>query len=193
MGLFKKLDKLCLKHNAFCYKVTCKQDYDTRVDPIIIYAPEDTKKEMLNDLPQIVRPYRRKDNVEAIGYTDVDDVVFTADEVTKEKVEELICQTLDKEDADKFMRMREIDNSDNYGDCWDEHNMIYDDLYNSGSILKRGIMNHLSLYVDSDFSISCGQFQASKMLADAYRTAKQQDNNANALFASHLAENQTKR
>ena len=68
MGLFKKLDDLCLKYDAFNYKIINKEQYNQRTDPIIIYANKDNQKEMLAELENIVSPYRRKDEYDMAGY-----------------------------------------------------------------------------------------------------------------------------
>lgn len=172
IGLFKKLDALCLKHKAFFYKVI-RENYDTRVDPIIIYASKNTQEEMLKDLLVAVKPYRRKDVYKALGYTNIDNVVFTADEIKKETVEKLACAPLDGDDVNKFSQIMEMKRSSDYKAR--DLISLRKDVFYSGDAYKRSLMCRLELYLGQDYRLSSGQFQAYKVLTDAYCAAKQQD------------------
>lgn len=187
IGLFKKLDDLSSKHKAFYYKVA-RQDYNTRVDPIIIYAAKDTQKEMTKDLSAALQPYRRKDKYEALGYQNIDNLIYTADETKKEKIEEQMSKALNKEEAKKFARMREIyRSSDKYNACRHEYWELVKEVYKSGDMCKRGLMNDLNHFVNRDYCVSLSDFKAYTIIVDSYCAAKQQDN-SNILLKSKQPE-----
>lgn len=169
IGLFKKLDDLCLKYNASTYKVIDKKLYDQRTDPIIIYANKDNQQEMLRDLETLIGPYRRKDEYDTIGYQNLGNGIFMADEVKKEQMTQLKYSVLTKTERDVFEHPVE--------DEFDQDDREYDIIKNISSNKKScpakyafiaWIINH-----EFDYSVSNAQYQAAKMVVDAYHKTQE--------------------
>lgn len=175
IGLFKKLDALCMKNNVFYYKVA-KEDYNTRVDPIIIYAAKDTQEKMVANLSTELAPYRRKDDYNALGYKNINNLIHTADETKKEKVEELIFRFLGKEDTEKYIRMREIyGSSEIFRTYKREYFKLRNEIHHSGQICKRALITYMEPFVKKDYCLSLSDFQSCNMIVSAYCKAKQLD------------------
>ncbi len=121
IGLFKKLDDLCLKYDAFDYKIIDERLYNHRGDPIIIYAKKETQKEMQDELEEVVRPYRRRDEYDMVGYSNLGTGVFAAD---SGKYRE--CRTVRK---NPYM-------IDKLGDKYAYAQFMWDDIYSICKIIE---------------------------------------------------------
>lgn len=171
VGLFKKLDNLCLKHNAFEYKIANEKMYNRRVDPIIIYAQKNNQKEMLADLEKIVKPYRRADEYEMAGYQNLNNGIYTADEVTREQMQQLKYDILTKEEKDVFTHPVEDDFEQD-----DREAMVIQNIYNDwkNCPVKGDLVFWIGQH-EYDYAVSCAQFQAAKMVIGAYKKTREND------------------
>ena len=164
VGLFKKLDNLCLKHKAYYYKVADEKSYDTRADGIIIYAEKSQQKAMLADLAVLVAPYIRQDKYDMQGYQNLNNGIFIADEIKKEQITQLKYSILDKTERNIF----EHPLADEF-EQWEREDNITDNMktdklkYN----LYRTLHNN-----EFDYAFSNAQFQIYKMLTQAYNATK---------------------
>ena len=165
IGLFKKLDDLCLKYDAFDYKIIDERLYNHRGDPIVIYAKKETQKEMQDELEKIVRPYRRRDEYDMVGYSNLGTGVFVADEVKKEDVLQLKYDILTEKEKNVFTHPLE--------DEFEQDDREYDvikNIYSNGKKCptKCALINWLGNY-EYDYSLSSAQFQAAKIVVNAYK------------------------
>ncbi len=179
MGLFNKLDDLCLKYDAFNYKIINRKQYNQRTDPIIIYANKDNQKEMLAELENIVSPYRRKDEYDMAGYQNLGNGIYIADEIKGEKMKQLKYDVLTKEEAEVFTcpleDEREQDKRESdFTRCLRE---------NKTNPVKVAFFNWVR-YHQYDSAVSSAQYQVAKMIVEAYH--KTQGNNLNMIRAKQM-------
>ena len=168
VGFFKKLDKLCLKNDIYEYKTPADdRAYDSRTDPIVIYGPQSTQKQMLEDLSAMVKPYLRKDRFDILGYTEYSPGVFTAKEVNKEMMLNLMEKMIDTEDVKKY---RELSNYDKAQFLHDYNNKHFSD---KGMVLFNRLIKRI---VPHKPPFSLAEMHVHTVMAEAYRMAKQQDN-----------------
>ena len=165
IGLFKKLDDLCLKYDAFDYKIIDERLYNHRGDPIIIYAKKETQKEMQDELEKVVRPYRRRDEYDMVGYSNLGTGVFVADEVKKEDVLQLKYDILTEKEKNVFTHPLE----DEFEQDDREYDVI-ENIYSNGKKCptKCALISWLGNY-EYDYSLSSAQFQAAKIVVNAYK------------------------
>lgn len=180
IGLFKKLDNLCLKYNAFDYKIADEKMYNWRVDPIIIYGQKSNQKEMSEELERLIKPYRRKDEYDMPGYENSGNGIYTADEVTREQMQQLKYDVLTPEEKDVFIHPVEDD--------WEQderENMVLQHIYNDEK--KCPVKQELIFWLgqhEYDYAVSSAQYQAAKLLVNAYNKTREND-----LFKAHTLNN----
>ena len=161
VGLFQKLDDICLKYDVFNYKVAAEEDYNNRQDPIIIYARDRQKKEMQQDLLQLAKRYRRKDDYEMIGYQNLGDGLYGADEVKAQDVMALRMKLLKPDERLVFTQPLD--------DEWEQMDREYDlkaKLRKEKSL--RGLLYGALCSVSYDNALSNGEFQVYQMTVNAY-------------------------
>lgn len=161
VGLFDKLDDLCLKYDAFDYKIIDEKIYNHRTDPVIIYAQKDRQKEMFEELEKAIRPYRRKDRYDMAGYTNLENGIFVADEVKKEQMVQLKYNILTKDERDVFIHPTENKSEQS---AREEAVILSAVEHNS---VKCALMSWI-LDNERDYALSSAQYQATKMIVDAY-------------------------
>lgn len=165
IGLFKKLDDICLKYDVFNYKVAIEDDYNNRQDPIIIYAGNRQQKEMQQDLLGLAKRYRRKDDYEMIGYQNWGDGLYGADEVKAQDVMALRMKLLKPDE--KLVFTQPLD------DEWEQMDREYDlkvKLKKEKSL--RGLLFGALSSVSYDNMLSNGEFQVYQMMVNAYLQAE---------------------
>lgn len=167
LGLFKKLDNWCLKYNALDYKIIDKEQYNKRTDPIIIYANKNNQKEMIEELENMVHPYRRKDKYEMAGYENLGNGIYVADEVKKEKMKQLKYAVLDKEEAGIFMNPVQDEDEQE-----DRETDVMSQIYKNKSYPVKAF---LLAWIDShqyDYAVSAAEYQTAKIVVEAYNKTK---------------------
>ncbi len=85
--LIKKLDEFAKKHDMH-YKIANSQNWNSRMDSIVIYSPHPKTKEETEELKQIVAPYIRRSRPELTNKMDgemVADGLFVAKEMDKQQ------------------------------------------------------------------------------------------------------------
>ena len=170
LGLFRKLDDFCLKYDAFAYKVADEKMYNWRVDPVIIYAQKHNQAEMLPELAQLIKPYRRQDEYEALGYENLGNGIYSATEVKKEQIQQLKYDILTKEEREVFTHPLEDDDEQENREAWVMHNIYAD----KNCPLKRELAWWLSDY-EYDYAVSNAQYQAAKLIVGAYNKTRQNE------------------
>jgi len=170
VGLFRKLDNLCLEYNALAYKIIEKEQYNRRTDPIIIYANKKNQKEMLAALESMVRPYRRKDEYEMTGYENMGNGIYMADEVKAEKMKQLKYDVLTKEEADVFIHpvQDEFEQDDREFDVLKQ--IVNDKNHPAKAAIFSWIDSH-----QYDYAVSAAQYQSAKMVVAAYHKVKENE------------------
>lgn len=176
IGLFKKLDNLCLKYDAFNYKVINPQIYDQRTDPIIIYANKANQEEMLKELLTLARPYQRLDDYTMLGYQKLENGVFMADEVKKEQMTQLKYDVFTKEEQDVFLHpLADEDEQDHR-----EYNLIKKICRNEKEHPVKAVFLSWVRSHEHDAFVSNAEYQAAKAIVQAYnQTQKNVSINAN--------------
>ncbi|MCQ2740737.1 MAG: hypothetical protein MJ210_01280 [Alphaproteobacteria bacterium] len=165
IGLFKKLDDLCLKYDAYEYKVINEQNYNQRQDPIIIYAKKENQSQMQKDLADVIASYRRSDEYEAFGYKNLGNGVFAADEIKCEDVATLQMQLLDAKEKEVF----EHPDPDEF--VQDDKEFELEKSIKAKKDFRSEIYKYLRRH-KYDRSMSNAQFQICKMLVTVYKNCK---------------------
>lgn len=183
IGLFKKLDNLCLKYNAFDYKIADEKMYNWRVDPVIIYAQKSNQKEMSEELERLIKPYRRKDEYDMPGYKNSENGIYTAEEVKREQILQLKYDILTPDEKNVFTHPVEDD--------WEQderENMVLQQIYNNEK--EYPVKSELIFWLgqhEYDYSLSSAQYQVAKLLVNAYNKTREND-----LFKAHTLNNSGK-
>lgn len=179
IGLIKKLDDLCLKYNVLDYKIIDKEQYNKRTDPIIIYANKNNKKEMLEELEKIIRPYRRKDEYEMAGYENLGNGIYIADEVKGEKMKQLKYAVLNKDEAEVFMHPLEDDMEQIRCESQINRQIRQDKEHPVKAAFFKWVKLH-----QYDYAVSAAQHQTAKMVVEAYNKTK--ENSLNRDYAKQI-------
>lgn len=108
---------ICLKYNAFDYKIADEKMYNWRVDPIIIYAQKSNQKEMTEELERLIKPHRRKDEYDILGYKNLNNGIYLADEVKREQMQQLKYDILTPEEKQVFTNPVEDDWEQEQREC----------------------------------------------------------------------------
>lgn len=171
LGLFRKLDELCLKHQAFRYKVIDEDDYNQRMDPVIIYADKETHEEMLKKLSSLIGPYRRKDNYEMVGYQNLGNGIFTADEVKGKDIESLRFSLLTPEERSVF----ENPLADKFEQMDREHDVSKGIIANKANQpVKQMLFSYLGSHRYNS-SMSTSLVEVAQIAVEAYKSARKLD------------------
>lgn len=179
IGLFKKLDSLCLKYNALDYKIIDKEQYNKRTDPIIIYASKNNQKEMLEELENMIRPYRRKDEYEMAGYENLGNGIYMADEVKGETMKQLKYAILEKEETEVFMHPLEDHMEQIRRESQVNRQIRQDEEHPVKAAFFKWVKSH-----QYDYAVSAAQYQTAKMVVEAYNKTK--ENSLNRDYAKQI-------
>ena len=168
IGLFKKLDELCLKYDAFDYKVINPQIYNQRTDPVIIYAQKHNQQQMIEDLEKLIKPYRRKDEYETIGYTNLGNGIYIADEVKKEQMQQLKHSLLTPEEKEIFL----FPVADEYEQDDREFDLIKKITHDKSAPVKAALFNWINKH-QYDYAVSNAQYQIVKGIIEVYKKTQE--------------------
>lgn len=157
VGIFKKLDAVCDKNGALAYKVASQNGYNYRKDPIIIYGIADDKENMLSDLSAFVPLYKRGDVYDMLGYENLNNGVYFAEEIRPENMLSLMNDIATPEEKGVYTQPLEDDFEQIEREFDFEKNLKKQNTL-------RGTLLHLLYRNRYNPEISAAQFQAYKMM-----------------------------